>query len=117
MTNSRRKGKVGELEFCRLARKHGYDAYRSQQYSGDKEKGDPDVKGLPGLHPEIKRRERLDLDGWLAQARSESSGCIPIVAHRRNNEKWKITMDADDFFEIYREWEAGQALEGEHNEY
>ena len=112
MTNSRQKGAKGEREFAKLARSHGFDAYRSQQFSGHKEKGDPDVV-IKGLHPEIKRREKLDLDTWLAQAKSEcKDGAIPIVAHRKNNEKWKVTMGADDFFKLYREYFESHELEG-----
>ena len=28
---------------------------------------------------------------------------MPIVAHRKNNAKWLITMRADDWFEMYKE--------------
>jgi hypothetical protein len=35
---------------------------------------------------------------------------IPIVAHRRNHGEWLITMQADAWFCLYREWEAGHGI-------
>ena len=57
--NSRRKGKEGELELAKKLREYGYGCRRGQQYSGAN--GDADVIGLPGIHIECKRVERLDL--------------------------------------------------------
>ena len=34
MTNSRAKGKAGELEFARLCRANGYEVRRTAQYCG-----------------------------------------------------------------------------------
>ena len=106
--NSKSKGKRGEREFARLCRDNGYDARRGQQYSGIEGE---DVVGLPGIHIEVKRVERLNLYDAMSQSKGDSKdGEIPIVAHRKNNCNWLITMNADDFFKIYREWEAGQCL-------
>ncbi len=30
---------------------------------------------------------------------------IPVVMHRKNNGKWRVTMSLEDFVTIYREWE------------
>ncbi len=110
MTNGKRKGKRGELEFAKYCRDHGYDVRRTAQYCG--KTGDAaDVIGLPQIHVEVKRVEHLNIDDALDQSRRDAAAAgghdLPIVAHRRNNTRWKITMDADDWFEIYREWEAG----------
>lgn len=112
--NSRRKGAAGEREFAKLCRKHGYDARRTAQYCGNT--GDAsDCVGLPGMHIEVKRVERLNLYDAMAQAIHDSGkdGAMPMVAHRKNNCPWMITMRADDWFQIYREWEAGRAAEDE----
>lgn len=113
MTNSRRKGKAGELEFSRLCRAEGYDVRRTAQYCGKTGEA-ADCIGLPGIHIEVKRVEHLSIDGALGQAKHDAEkagrGDIPIVAHRRNNERWKITMDAADWFALYREWEAGRDI-------
>ena len=52
MTNSRQKGKRGERELASYLRGLGYDARRTQQYSGEGE-SDVVVEGLP-LHIECK---------------------------------------------------------------
>ncbi len=102
--NSREKGKAGEREFAALCRKHGFEnARRSQQYSGIN--GDADVVGLDGVHIEVKRVERLNIEKALQQAKRDSKeGEIPIVAHRKNREEWLITMRAEDWFKLYRAW-------------
>mgnify|MGYP001343387341 CR=1 FL=1 len=101
--NSREKGKKGEREFARLCREHGFaNARRGQQFSGIEGK---DVVGLEGIHIEVKRVERLNIEQALQQAeRDKKKGEIPIVAHRRNREAWKVTMRAEDWFEFYRAW-------------
>ena len=104
--NSREKGAAGERELARALRGLGYDARRGQQYSGAA--GDADVLGLPGIHIECKRVERLDLQGAMSQAVSDARpGELPAVFHRRNRCPWLVTMCLEDWVEIYREWEAG----------
>jgi Holliday junction resolvase len=109
--NSREKGKAGEREFAGLCRDNGYDVRRTAQYAG-KTEDSADVVGLPGIHVEVKRVERLVLDDAMDQAiRDHKSERLPIVAHRRNRGRWMITMQAEDWFAIYKEWEAGRCLE------
>ena len=104
MINSRRKGKAGELEWARVCREHGYDCRRGQQFSGAN--GDADVVGLPGIHIEVKRVERLDLESAMSQSRRDARpGELPVVAHRRNRGEWLVTMPAEAWFDLYREWE------------
>lgn len=54
----------------------------------------------------------MHLYDWIGQsirdAEKSKDGGIPIVAHRKNNADWLVTMRAEDWFKIYREWEAGQ---------
>lgn len=101
-TNGKQKGKRGEREFAKLLRDHGWnDARRGQQYNGI---DGQDVVGLPGCHIEVKRVERLDLNAAMSQAiRDAASDCaLPIVAHRRNNMPWLVTMTAADFLSLLR---------------
>ena len=100
----------------RLCRAHGYETRRSAQYCGNSEEGTADVVGLPGIHIEVKRVEHLNLDDALGQSRRDAAktdGAIPIVMHRKNGTKWKVTMDAHDWFKLYREWEAVMKSFGE----
>lgn len=99
--NSIEKGKKGEREFARVCREHGYaDARRGQQHSGIEGE---DTVGLPGIHIEVKRVERLNLEDAMSQSVRDAQGKVPIVAHRKNNHHWLITMRADDWFSIYNE--------------
>lgn len=100
--NSNRKGKVGERELARKLKEHGYDCRRGQQYNGiDGE----DVVGLPGVHIECKRVERLNIHDAVDQAKRDSEDKKPAVFHRKNHCEWLVTMTLDDWVELYREWE------------
>ena len=105
--NSKQKGKRGELEWSAYCRQQGYDCRRTSQYCGNT--GDAsDVVGLPGIHQEVKRVERLNIEEAMSQAVRDSQGSkIPVVAHRKNGQGWLVTMRAEDWFSLYREWEAG----------
>ena len=101
MAQSRRKGADGERELANLLKTYGFDARRGQQYHGG---GDsPDVVGLPGVHIECKRVEKLNVEAAMAQSRRDAEGTkdVPVVMHRRNREKWKVTMDLDEFMNMY----------------
>ena len=102
--NSRTKGKRGELEAAHLLQKHGYDARRGQQFSGAN--GDADVVGLPGIHIEVKRVEKLNIENAVEQAiRDARDGEKPAVLHRKNRRKWLVTMPFDEWIELYEAWE------------
>lgn len=113
--NSKRKGKTGELELARALREYGYDVRRSVQYNGKAEGGEADLLGLPNVHIECKRTERLNLYEAIAQAKndSEGKGQMPVVFHRKNNSEWLAIMPLADFMTIYTEYEAGLAMKGE----
>lgn len=114
--NSRDKGCRGEREFAGICKEEGYDgARRGQQFNG---LDGNDVIGLPGIHVEVKRVERLNIETAMAQSiRDAKADEIPIVAHRKNREKWLITMQADDWFKLYREYEAGHDLKKRYAEW
>lgn len=65
--------------------------------------------GLPGIHIEVKRRERLDIYSAINQAKREAKGVLPAVFHRKNDCEWLVTMPLDKWIELYREYEAGGA--------
>lgn len=103
--NSRDKGARGERELASVLNSYGYFCRRGQQYSGAN--GDPDVVGLPGIHIECKRVERLNLTDAMIQAKRDArDGEIPAVFHRRNREEWLVTMRLDDWVQMYRESKA-----------
>ena len=105
--NSRQKGARGERELATALRGYGYEARRGQQYSG--KNGDADVVGLPHIHIECKRVERLNVEDAISQAKGDArQGELPAVMHRKNNCEWLVTMRLDDWIQLYREWEASQ---------
>lgn len=101
--NSRQKGKAGELELAHILEGYGYETRRGVQYCGSN--GDADVVGLPGIHIESKRVENLNISKAMQQAENDArDGEIPCVFHRKNREKWKVTMNLDDFMKMYERW-------------
>lgn len=100
-TNSRRKGKTGELELSHKLKEYGYDTRRSVQYNG--KDGQADVVGLPNIHIECKRVEKLNLYDAMEQAKRDAKGGnLPTVFHRKNRQNWLVTMELDDFMKLYQ---------------
>ena len=111
--NSKQKGARFERTLASKFREYGYQARRTAQYCGNT--GDAsDVVGLPGLHIEAKHQETMRLYEWISQAKrdSEGTGRLPAVFHKKNNAEILVTMTLDDWFNLYREWEAGFDLKG-----
>ena len=101
--NSRSKGKKGEIELAKKLREYGYDCRRGQQYSGIQ--GDADVIGLPGIHIECKRVERLNIEDAMAQSKRDARhNEIPAVFHRKNNCEWLVTLPLDEFMKLYQNY-------------
>lgn len=115
--NSKQKGARFERLLASKFREYGYqDARRTAQYCGNT--GDAsDVVGLPGIHVEAKHQEKMELYKWMSQATrdAEAGGGnkLPAVFHKKNNADILVTMRIEDWFNLYREWEAGFDLEGE----
>ena len=117
--NSREKGRRGEIEIAHILQEYGYESRRGQQFSGAN--GDADVVGLPGIHLEIKRVERLNIDKALEQSIRDTYAdeirqgidLIPVVMHRSNSDRkkdstkgtWKVTLRLDDFMKLYQAWD------------
>lgn len=100
--NSRNKGKTGELELAKLLRDYGFKSRRGQQYCGTS--GEADVTGLPGLHIECKRVEKLNLEAAMEQAvRDARAGEKPAVFHRKNRKPWLTILLTEDFIAIYKD--------------
>jgi hypothetical protein len=94
--DSRDKGKRGEREAAaKLNEVLNTKAYRSQQFSGAD--GDADLSGVPGIHVEVKRREKGNVAGWVDQAVEDAADdVVPIVMHRASRRPWLITVRLDD---------------------
>ncbi|MBF1107097.1 MAG: hypothetical protein HXL57_01150 [Solobacterium sp.] len=105
--NSKQKGARGERMWRDVCRANGFDKVRrTVQYCGNT--GDAsDCIGLPNIHQEVKFVENLNVRKAYGQAYHDAkkSGNLPIVAWKKNNQPWLVTMSADDWFKIYRESE------------
>ena len=97
-----RKGADGERELAEKLKEYGFDVKRGGSLSfGDV----PDIVGLPGVHIEVKRVERLNVGAAMQQAISDAARFndgTPILFHRRNRKPWLVTMLLDDFIKLYR---------------
>lgn len=63
-----------------------------------------------------KISERTTIYTWIEKSIVEAKklNCTyPAILHRKNDYPWLVTMRLVDWISIYREWEAGKALEQE----
>lgn len=99
---SQRKGRQAELELCRILQQYGCDARPGQAVSFG---STPDVVGLPGVHIEVKRCEKLNLSAALQQAVEDAcrfKDGAPAVFHRRSRQPWLVTMRLTDWLALYQ---------------
>ena len=98
---SQRKGRAGELELAATLREYGFMVEPGAPANHGTT---PDLTGLPSIHIECKRAERLDLGAAMAQAVHDAEKFhdgAPAVFHRRNRQPWLVTMRLTDWIEIY----------------
>lgn len=96
-----RKGADGERELASILQGKGYDVQRggSQTYGTI-----PDLVGLPGVHIEVKRQEKLNLLDAIRQAETDAARFQdgqPAVFHRRNRSPWLVTMTLENWMQLY----------------
>lgn len=59
----------------------------------------------------IKAGEKLNLENAMLQAKRDSNKeQMPTVFHRKNNCKWLVTMELDDWIKIYDEYFSSMKL-------
>lgn len=98
---SQRKGADGERELADILRGYGYTIQRGGSMSFG---NCPDLEGLPGIHIEVKRTERLNLTEAMMQAVRDAERFkdgMPTVFHRRNRHPWLVTMQLEDWMKLY----------------
>lgn len=101
-SRSQRKGASGERELAAILRERGYDCRRGGSLSFGEI---PDVVGLPGVHVEVKRVEKLNIGEAMEQAIRDSERMqdgIPALFHRRNRKPWLVTMRLEDWLSLYQ---------------
>lgn len=103
MPNSCRKGADGERELAALLRAEGYEIDRGGTTSFGTV---PDLSGLPEVHIEVKRREKLNIWEAMQQAIDDAARFkdgAPALFHRRNRTPWLVTMLFTDWIRLYKE--------------
>ena len=80
----------------------------------------PDIYGVPGVHFEVKRRERFSLPAALRQAHYDAGDDVPVVVHRASHERWLVSLLLADLpglvaalQKVLPELERGQTLDSE----
>lgn len=99
--SSQRKGAAGERELAEILCRHGYDVERGGSLSYGTV---PDLVGLPGVHIEVKRVEKLNLRAAMEQAIRDADffqDGAPTVFHRQNRQPWLVTMTLADWIQMY----------------
>lgn len=98
----RRKGARAELAVVRALRAAGWSAATTRATSGH-QSGDDIVTDAP-VSIEVKDHGRLDLAGWVRQARSNARGRPAVVWHKRRGmadpRDWYVTMTGDDLLRL-----------------
>jgi Holliday junction resolvase len=97
---SQRKGRNGERELVTELNRLGIPARIGQAVSYG---SCPDVVGVPGIHAECKRVEKLNIETAMGQAIRDAEKFkdgAPAVFHRRNRKPWLVTMLLDDWVKI-----------------
>lgn len=111
MTNSKQKGKRGELEIANILKEHGYDCRRTAQYNGKEQGSLADVIGLDGIHIEVKRVERINIDVCMEQAIRDCQDDIPTVAIMHGFVMWQALNSGgparEAGIELYESWKHG----------
>ena len=101
--SARNKGAGAERELARLIRdNYGYEVHRGKVFYKES-----DIVGLDGIHMEVKRVEKLNVSKVMKQAIEEAEkrqDGVPTVFHRRNNEGWLVTMQLEDWIDLYGAW-------------
>lgn len=101
MKAQQRKGRAGELELVEVLNRYGIPARAGDPVSFGTV---PDVVGVPGVHVECKRVERLNVGAAMDQAERDAQRFqdgVPAVFHRRNRRPWLVTMRLDDWITLY----------------
>lgn len=100
--SSRNKGKVGEREARDVINQLlGTNCRRGQQRSGLDQQDV--VDHIPLTHIEVKRVEKLNLYAAMQQAEEDrQANEVPWVLHRRNEERWMLTIYWEDLIAFVR---------------
>lgn len=102
------KGRRAEIELAQYLQEKGFAEARPGaplNYGTE-----ADITGIPGLHIECKRHEKIELNKWYEQAARDAERMqdgVPAVIFRQNRRQWMIVLSLSDFLQL-----EGGALNG-----
>lgn len=100
--SSQSKGRRGEIELAGLLQDYGIPAQVGDPLNYGSQ---PDIRGVAGVHCEVKRTEKLRLSEWMAQAERDSERFhdgAPALFFRRSRSPWRVVMNLSDWIQLYR---------------
>ena len=95
---SRSRGQRGERELRdKIIEIFGLPTRRGTNLTGQQ-----DIEGgIPGVHHEVKRVERLNIYKAMGQAMGDADEhLIPGVFHRKDRAPWMVTFQLDDIIRV-----------------
>ncbi len=90
------------MEIRDILRTWGYESERTAQLQTGGHGAD--VDGIPGVHLEVKRQERIEIEKWCRQAEADAARQRapgrPVTAWRRSREPWRVSLTLEDFLTL-----------------
>lgn len=97
---SRNKGRRAELEVEKHFRERGFDTDRN---IGGREQVHGDI-ACEGMAIEVRRREKLSPETWLADHAMEvPTQLVPALVTRTSNRPWMVCLYLWDFLDLLEE--------------
>lgn len=110
--NSRRKGKVGELEAAEALRSlFGWNCGRTAQHCGNSEdSADLRITEAPSLWVEVKRVQALNVPRTVKKATEQCGRRCPVLLHRTNRSPvgWLLTIRLSDLPRLAHAFDAAE---------
>lgn len=107
MSASKRKGTAAETAVVGYLREHGFPHAERRALEGCNDRGD--VANVPGVVLEVKNCARMELAGWMDEARVEARNAevdVFAVVHKRRGKgdpaEWFVTLPLSVFVEVIR---------------
>lgn len=100
---SRNKGAAAERELAHILT----DGYGLNVHRGFTFHHESDLVGLNGIHPEVKRVEKLNIHKAMEQAKEEAvkrNDGKPAVFFRRDRGEWLVCLQLPLFVAMYKAW-------------
>lgn len=105
MNKSKRKGTAAETAVVTYLQDNGFPSVERRSLSGANDRGD--IAGLRDFIVEVKDHARMDLAGWVEEARVErinANAEHAVVWHKRRGRgspgDWYVTMTGEDFLRL-----------------